>query len=93
MPFFWMQFLVKYNNGVDMSIESLSSRRFGVFIFVFLMVGIAVFSSIIYSVVRGEQGIKTKMRTGEKVMIGAIIMGVIVSIVFAATQMIGNFLF
>jgi hypothetical protein len=88
-----LAFQIKYNNGLDMSIESLSSRRFGVFVFIFLMIGIAVFSSIIYAVVRGEHGSKTRMRTGEKVMIGAIIMGVVVAILFAATQMIGNFLF
>ena len=82
----------KFNGGVDMSIESMSSRRFSVFIFIFLMIGIAVFSAIIYSVVRNRSD-KEKMRVGEKIMIGAIIMGVVVAVAFAAMQMIGDFLF
>ncbi len=70
----------------------MSSRRFSVFIFIFLMIGIAVFSAIIYSVVRNRSD-KEKMRVGEKIMIGAIIMGVVVAVAFAAMQMIGDFLF
>lgn len=86
----WAQ--IRFNGGVDMSVESMSSKRFSVFIFIFLMIGIAVFSSIIYAVVKRKTG-EEKMRMGEKIMVVSIIMGVVVAVVFAATQMVGDFLF
>jgi hypothetical protein len=77
---------------VDLSIESMRSQRFGVGVFIFLMIGILVFCGIIYSVARGKHAPK-HMKTGEKMMFGAIIMGVVVAVIFGATQMLSGVLF
>ncbi|HQT81084.1 hypothetical protein FERRO_02530 [Ferrovum sp. JA12] len=81
-----------YNGKVDLSIEGMRSQHFGYGVFVFLMIGVAVFCGIIYATIR-EQAAEGKMRTGEKVMFGAIIMGVVVAIIFGAAQMLNGFLF
>lgn len=77
---------------VDLSIESMRSQRFGIGVFFFLMVGILVFSGIVYAVMRGAHAQKVT-RTGEKIMFGAIIGGIVVAVIFAATQMVTGFLF
>lgn len=81
-----------YNGKVDLSIEGMRSQHFGYGIFVFLLIGIAVFCGIIFATIR-EQMVEGKMRTGEKIMFGAIIMGVLVAIIFGGAQMLNGFLF
>lgn len=87
--------LVEYqgNGKIDLSIEGMRSQRFSVGVFVFLLIGILVFSGIIYAVLKGAHAPKQKMRMGEKLMFAAIIMGVVVAVVFGATQMISGILF
>jgi hypothetical protein len=77
---------------IDMSIEGMRSQRFSVYIFVFLMIGIAVFSGIIYSLLKGKYA-PTKMRLGERLMFIAIILGVVVATGFGATQLLTGYLF
>lgn len=77
---------------LDLSIESLQSQRFSVGVFFFMLFTIFVFSAIVYSVVFGKYAPKT-MRTGEKVLFGAIILGIIAAIIFAALQMLSGILF
>jgi hypothetical protein len=77
---------------IDLSIEGMRSQQFSVGVFIFLMLGIFIFSSIVYSVVFGKYAPKT-LRLGEKIMFGAIIVGVAVAIVFAALQMLSGYLF
>jgi hypothetical protein len=77
---------------LDLSVEGMRSQQFSVGVFIFMLLTIFVFSAIVYSVVFGKYAPKT-MRAGEKVMFGAIILGIIVAIIFGATQMIGNYLF
>jgi len=70
----------------------MHSQRFGVGVFILLMVGIAVFAGIIVAVARGPKGQKVT-RTGEKWMFGAIIFGVVAAVVFASLQMLSGVLF
>jgi len=78
--------------GVDLSIEGMQSQRFGVGVFFLLMMGIVLFAGIIIAVMRGTGGQKVT-RTGEKLMFGAIIAGVLVAVVFASLQMLSGVLF
>jgi cytochrome b561 len=78
--------------AVDMSIEGMRSQHFSVGIFLFMLLTIFVFSAIVYSVVFGKYAPKT-MRLGEKIMFGAIILGIVVAIIFGAMQMLGGILF
>ena len=77
---------------IDLSIEGLHSQRFGVGVFFLLMLGILLFAGIIVAVMNGSGGNKIT-RTGEKVMFGAIILGVVVAVVFASLQMLSGVLF
>jgi hypothetical protein len=77
---------------LDLSIEGMHSQRFGVGVFILLMVGIVVFAGIILSVMRGTDG-QQITRTGEKLMFGAIIAGVLAAVAFASLQMLSGVLF
>ncbi len=70
----------------------MRSQQFSVGVFFFLMLGIFIFSSIVYSVVFGKYAPKT-LRLGEKILFGAIIVGIVVAIIFAALQMLSGYLF
>jgi len=77
---------------LDLSIEGMRSQQFSVGVFLFMLLTIFVFSAIVYSVVFGKYAPKT-MRLGEKIMFGAIILGIVVAIIFGATQMLSGYLF
>ena len=80
------------SSKLDLSIEGMRSQQFSVGVFFFMLLGIFVFSAIVYSVVFGKYAPKT-MRLGEKIMFGAIIFGIIVAVIFGAIQMLSGFLF
>ena len=77
---------------LDLSIEGMHSQRFGVGVFFLLMLGIALFAGIVIAVMRGTRG-QQVTRTGEKLMFGAIIFGVVAAVVFASLQMLSGVLF
>ncbi len=75
----------------DLGIESMRSHSYSVGIFIFMMVAMALFLGIIIGFWRHESS--ESVKTGEKVMFLAIILGVFVSAVFAAIQLLDGFLF
>lgn len=75
--------------GVDLSIESLRSQQYSYFIFGFLVVSLIIFSVIIYIYMPKKEG---RLKTGEKVMVGAIIMGVVIALLFGWLQLIEGYL-
>ena len=79
-------------NKLDMSIEGMRSQQFSVGVFFFMLIGVAVFASIIYTVAFGKSG-PSKMKPGEKVMFGAVIVGTILAVVFGGLQLVGGDLF
>jgi len=80
------------DSRLDLSIEGMHSQRFGVGVFFLLMLGIALFAGIIIAVMFGTREQKVT-RTGEKLMFGAIIFGVLAAVVFASLQMLSGVLF
>ena len=79
-------------SSLDLSIEGMHSQRFGVGVFILLMLGIVLFTGIIIAVMHGTRGQKVT-RTGERWMFGAIILGVLAAVVFASLQMLSGVLF
>ena len=77
---------------LDLSIEGMRSQQFSVGVFFFMLLSIFVFSAIVYAVVFGKYAPKT-MRLGEKIMFGAIIMGIVAATIFGAIQMLSGYLF
>jgi len=77
---------------LDLSIEGMRSQQFSVGVFFFLLLGIAGVSAIVYGVLFGKHAPKTT-RLGERLMFGAIILGIVVAIIFGALQMVVGYLF
>lgn len=77
---------------LDLSIEGMRSQQFSVGVFIFMLIGVVVFSGIIYAVAFGKAAPK-QMKTGEKVMFGAIIMGTVFAVIFGGLQLLSGQLF
>lgn len=75
--------------GVDLSIESLRSQQYSYYIFGFLVVSLIIFSVIIYIYMPKKEG---RLKKGEKVMVGAIIMGVVIALLFGWLQLVEGYL-
>jgi len=75
----------------DLGIESMRSHNYSVGIFVFLMISILVFLFILGAFWKQSDG--ARIKTGEKVLLGMIVVGVFVAIAFAAAQLLDGFLF
>ncbi|RFC32471.1 MAG: hypothetical protein DID92_2727745465 [Candidatus Nitrotoga sp. SPKER] len=81
-----------YSPKLDLSIEGMRSQQFSTGVFFFMLLGVLVFSGIVYMVMFGDHAPK-KMRSGEKMMFGLIIIGIIVAVTFGGLQMLGGNLF
>jgi hypothetical protein len=77
---------------LDMSIEGMRSQQFSIGVFIFMLIGVAVFAGIIYTVAFGK-GAPRVMKLGEKMMFGAIITGTVLAVAFGAMQLVGGELF
>ena len=76
--------------GLDMSIESMSTRGFSMGMFYFLVFAIAVFLVIAFMFM--FKGQAQKLKRGEKILFIWILIGVVFAIVFGAAQMMHGFL-
>jgi len=77
---------------LDLSIEGMRSQKFSESVFVFMLIGVIVFSVIIGALMLRRERQKDSKR-GETVMFVAIIVGVLIAVVYGALQMIGGYLF
>jgi len=79
---------------LDLSIEGLRSQQFSVGVFVFMLIGVFVFGSIIYVIAFGKTGgSKNSLKTGEKAMVIAIVLGTLVAVGMGAVQLLTGYLF
>ncbi len=76
--------------GLDLTIEGLSRQRYSVFIFIFLIMQIILFSFMIYVYIKKT---KAALKTGEKVMFSALVMGIVIGVIIGWTQLIEGYLF
>jgi len=75
----------------DLGIESMRSHSYSVGIFIFLLISILVFLFILGAFWKNSKG--ASIKTGEKVLLGMIVVGVFIAIAFAAAQLLDGFLF
>ncbi len=75
----------------DMGIEGMNSQAHSVGIFIFMIVSMLVFVGVIALFFKNTD--MSSVKKGEKVLMGIIVLGVIVSAVFAGVQMLDGFLF
>jgi len=78
-------------HGFDMGIESMRSQSYSIGIFVFMIIAMLVFVGVIVLFYKTTD--MSNVKTGEKVLMGMIVLGVVVSAIFAAVQMLDGFLF
>jgi len=78
-------------HGYDMGIEGMRSQGYSIGIFAFMILAMLVFVGVIGLFYRTTD--MSKVKTGEKVLMGMIVLGVVVSAIFAAVQMLDGFLF
>ena len=77
--------------GIDTSIEGMKSQQFSVGIFYFLIAAIVVFTVFVFLFMFKDKA--SKLKTGEKWLFGWILLGVVVAVIFGATQMLQGYLF
>ena len=75
----------------DFGIEGMRSQSYSIGIFVFMIIAMAVFVGVIALFYKHTD--MSKVKTGEKVLMGMIVLGVIVAAVFAAVQLLDGYLF
>lgn len=84
-------FAAEAQQTFDLGIESMRSHSYSVAIFVFMMISIAVFVGIVWSFFHSTRG--EKVKRGEMVLFGLIILGVVAASIFAAVQLLDGVLF
>lgn len=77
--------------GLDLTIESMLSQRFSVGIFIFLIIGIAVFTAFVFAYLR--MGRNKHLKRGEIWLFVWILFGVVAAIAFGASQLLYGNLF
>lgn len=70
----------------------MQSQQFSEGVFAFLLVGIIVFSAIVITLMFNLSR-KENLKPGERWMLAAIVLGIVVSIIIGALQMLGGYLF
>ena len=76
--------------GIDTSIEGLKSQEVSVGIFYFLIASIIVFTIFVFMFMLKS---KTSLKKGEKILFVWILFGVVVAVIFGASQMLHGYLF
>jgi hypothetical protein len=84
--------LPKMDFSLESAIERSDSQQFSLGIFVFMVIGVLVFSAITFLVIYGKKAPKTT-RLGEKLMFAGLIMGVISAVIIGASQLLVGYTF
>lgn len=77
--------------GFDTSIEGMMSQQFSVGIFYFLVTAILIFTVFIFVFMFKGKG--AKLKVGEKILFGWLLLGVLVAVGFGAAQLLHGYLF
>jgi len=75
----------------DFGIESMRSQNYSIGILIFLFISMAVFVGVIRLFYQHTD--MSKVKTGEKVLMGMIVLGVVVAAIFATVQLLDGYLF
>ena len=92
---FYVSSVVASDQVVDpdyWTIEGMRSQEFSVGIFIFMLIGVVVFLAIVFQMIVSRKATE-HLKTGEKVMLVCIILGVISAVTFGATQLLHGRLF
>jgi len=83
--------LAAEEKAYDFGIEGMRSQSYSVGIFVFMMIAMLVFVGVIVLFYKHTD--MSRVKTGEKVLMGLIVLGVVVAAIFAAVQLLDGYLF
>ena len=76
---------------VAFGIESMRSQSYSIGIFIFMIIAMLVFVGVIALFYKHTD--MSSVKTGEKVLMAMIVLGVIVAAIFAAVQLLDGYLF
>jgi hypothetical protein len=79
------------DKSYDFGIEGMRSQSYSVGIFVFMMISMLVFVGVIVLFYKHTD--TSNVKTGEKVLMAMIVLGVFVAAIFAAVQLLDGYLF
>lgn len=94
MTFFYLSLTgqaLAAEKAYDFGIEGMRSQSYSVGIFIFMIVSMLVFVGVIALFYKHTD--MSSVKTGEKVLMGLIVFGVIVAAIFAAVQLLDGYLF
>lgn len=77
--------------GYDFGIEGMRSQSYSIGILIFLFISMAVFVGVIRLFYKHTD--MSKVKTGEKVLMGLIVAGVVIAAIFAIAQLADGYLF
>ena len=75
--------------GIDLSIDGLRAYEFSVYIFFFLILSLIIFGVIIWLYMPKKLSM---LKTGEKIMFGAMIFGMVAAVIIGYVQLIEGYL-
>ncbi|MBN4061451.1 MAG: hypothetical protein COB41_09025 [Proteobacteria bacterium] len=76
---------------VSFGIESMRSQSYSIGIFIFMIIAMLVFVGVIALFYKHTD--MSSVKTGEKVLMAMIVLGVVVAAIFAAVQLLDGYLF
>jgi len=91
ISFILMSPIAVYAKNYDSGIESLRSQNYSIGILIFLFISMAVFVGVIRLFYKHTD--MSNVKTGEKVLMGLIVAGVVVAGIFAVVQLADGYLF
>jgi len=83
--------LAAEDKAYDFGIEGMRSQNYSIGILIFLFVSMGVFVGVIRLFYQHTD--MTKVKTGEKVLMGMIVLGVVIAGIFAVVQLADGYLF
>ncbi len=84
--------LPKMDFSLESAIERTDNQHFSLGIFIFMVIGVLVFSLITFLVLYGKKAPKTT-RLGEKLMFAGLIIGIVSAIAVGASQLLVGYTF
>lgn len=91
LEYFGLVFTIQAPFDEYTGIEGPHSQQFSVAIFFFMVLAIVLFAAIAIAFMGGKNS--KSLKTGEKWLFAWIFLGIVVSIIFGALQLLGGYLF
>lgn len=86
------EYLPKPDFNLESGIERMDGQNFSLGIFIFMVIGVVIFSGLTFLVIFGKKSKKVD-RLGERLMFAGLILGVVMAVIIGASQMLIGYTF